>query len=155
MWRVVRAALLALLVIIAASPLQACTSESTPPPAVENLPDSIPADFPLPPGAEVVGGGADVAIRVPGYTVDKAVGFYQRELPQRGWRIVDDWQGADPQGRPTSGMTIEHGEHAGALAVIDAPSDEVLVRINLSQPAAPSSSAGGDKDDDHGEHDHG
>ncbi|MQA64064.1 MAG: hypothetical protein GEU86_21970 [Actinophytocola sp.] len=149
------AVVLALVMVIGVMGVQACTSASLPPPAAEDLPASIPEGFPLPPGAEVVGGGADAAIRVPELTVDEVVGFYHRELGKAGWKIVDNWQGADPQGRSTSGMTIEHGEHTGALAVIDTPGDTVLLRINLAQPTAPSSSAGGDKDDDHGEHDHG
>lgn len=117
--------------LVAALLVGACTSQQPEASASLYLPDG----FPVPPGAAEVSGGDAVAVRVPDLTVEAVDDFYRQRLPATGWEVVGDWDGVDPQGRPTDGMMIQRGEEEGAIALIDEGSGSVLVQVNLRQPA--------------------
>lgn len=77
--------------------------------------------------------------------------FYQRELPEIDWNVVQDWQGNDPHGTATSGFVIEHAGRTGAIA-FTGKDDAVVVRINLNQPTVRETEAHKHETDEHDKH---
>jgi hypothetical protein len=96
------------------------------------LPAEFPEDFPLPPDAELTSRGDSVTMTVD-RSVEELADFFSTELAATGWTTLDDWDGVDPAGSPTTGWTIERGDEAGVIAVTEAP-EGTVVRVNLAQP---------------------
>jgi hypothetical protein len=96
------------------------------------LPEDFPTDFPLPPDAHVTSRGDSVVMTVDS-SPEEVSEFLARWLPATGWETVEEWEGVDPQGAPTSGWLIEKGEDNGVVAVV-ATGDATVVHVNLAQP---------------------
>ena len=104
--------------------------------------DVLPAGFPVPADAQVVGQGAGepgagvITMTVPGTAAD-VVAFYTDQLPSAGW-TTEPWEGTNPYGQATSGLVLRQDGKEGALSATDGEDGRVLVQINLNQPVSPT-----------------
>jgi hypothetical protein len=96
------------------------------------LPESFPADFPLPPDATVASTGDALTLHVDD-SVDDVNAFYADELPAAGWTITQSWDGVDAVGAPAIGFTFEREEEVGVLSISEVD-DLTTLRINLHHP---------------------
>jgi hypothetical protein len=96
------------------------------------LPADFPADFPLPPGADVTSRGDSVTLAVPTPAAEVRA-FLVAQLAATGWDRSDDWEGVAPDGAPTAGWTVARGEDAGVVAIVE-EEDRSIVHVNLAQP---------------------
>jgi hypothetical protein len=119
-----------------AGSLTACSAAAQDAPATSSgvLPDSFPADFPLPPEASVTSSGDSVTMTTTA-TADAVHAFYDEFLRTSDWTVVQDWDGVDPAGAATQGWVIERAEEEGVVAITETEEGGAVVRVNFNQPA--------------------
>jgi hypothetical protein len=128
--------MVAILAVMGACATQAAQTESPGPSAAEVL----PADFPVPPDAQVLegaGGANGVVTLSVAASVEDVVDFYAAQLPDAGWK-ADPWEGTNPHGEAARGFILTRGEETAALSVTQAPDERSLVEINMHQPVTPT-----------------
>ena len=109
--------------------------------------DVLPAGFPVPADAQVVGQAVEqpaagvVTLSVPA-TPDELIAFYEEHLPESGW-TTDPWEGTNPFGQPAQGLVITKDGDEGALSITQAEDGRATVEINLVQPVSPTEGGAG------------